>query len=622
MDNVRMLIVDSVQHAKAGHAGMALGMAEVAYFLYRHAMNYNPTSPNWFNRDRFVLSAGHGSLLQYVCLHLAGFQSVQIEDLKCLCKLGSRTPGHPENVVTEGIEVTTGPLGQGVANAVGLSLAEAHVGARFNKPDVAVVDHKTYCIMGDGCAMEGLSNKVASLAAHWKLHKLTLIYDNNHNTIDGSTSLGWNTITVDNSQGNLEAFKNSLISAHSETRKPTFIRVKTTIGKLSKNDETSKAHHGTFDDDDVKKMKQKVKWDDREPFHVIPMVYSTIEYQQELEWHSKLYYYQNKYPEEAAEFKLLLADGMLPGWESSLPKWSMSDPVDATRGYSGKCLNALAKVLPGLIGGSADLASSNQAYLHNFGDFKQPDGLVLHGGGLIPFAATFLVFSDYMKNSVRLSALSHAGVLYILTHDSVRIGEDGPTHQPVEHLAGLRAIPHLLLFRPADGKETAGSYKVAIENRNVPSVLALSRQKVAANVEGTSAEAVGKGGYIISDISDKELLPEIILIGTGSELCLCEASANVLRKEGRRVRVVSLVCWRLFDRQPRDHKELVLPSSVSKHVSVETGSPLGWKEYVGAEGFVIGIDNFGSSGPYSEVLKKYGFTEEIVTQTAKSLLAK
>ncbi|KAK4339007.1 hypothetical protein RND71_040469 [Anisodus tanguticus] len=662
VDNVRMLIVDSVQHAKAGHAGMALGMAEVAYFLYRHAMNYNPTSPNWFNRDRFVLSAGHGSLLQYVCLHLAGFQSVQIEDLKCLCKLGSQTPGHPENVVTEGIEVTTGPLGQGVANAVGLALAEAHLGARFNKPDVAVVDHRTYCIMGDGCAMEGISNEAASLAAHWKLHKLTLIYDDNHNTIDGSTylalsedisarfeALGWNTITVDNSQGNLEAFKNALISAHSETGKPTFIRVKTTIGKLSKKEGTSKAHHGTFDDDDVKKMKQKVKWDDREPFHVIPMVHREMQAQTdlggrlELEWHSKLYYYQNKYPEEAAEFKLLLADGMLPGWESSLPKWSMSDPVDATRGYSGKCLNALAKVLPGLIGGSADLASSNQAYLHNFGDFKQPDspwgrnirygvrehamagisnGLVLHSGGLIPFAATFLVFSDYMKNSVRLSALSHAGVLYILTHDSVGIGEDGPTHQPVEHLAGLRAIPHLLLFRPADGKETAGSYKVAIDNRNVPSVLALSRQKVEANVEGTSAEAVGKGGYIVSDISDKELLPEIILIGTGSELCLCEASANVLRKEGRRVRVVSLVCWRLFDRQPRDYKELVLPSSVSKRVSVEAGSPLGWKEYVGAEGFVIGIDNFGSSGPYSEVLKKYGFTEENVTQTAKSLLAK
>nr|XP_016476035.1 PREDICTED: transketolase, chloroplastic-like [Nicotiana tabacum] len=660
VENVRMLIVDSVQHAKAGHGGMALGMAEVAYFLYGNAMRYNSRNPKWFNRDRFVLSAGHGSLLQYVCLHLAGFQSVQIEDLKRLCKLGSRTPGHPENGVTEGIEVTTGPLGQGVANAVGLALAEAHLAARFNKPDVAIVDHRTYCIMGDGCSMEGISNEAASLAAHWKLHKLTLIYDDNHNTIDGSTdltlsedisarfeALGWNTITVDNTQGNIQAFKNALISAYSETKKPTFIRVKTRIGKLSKKEGTSKAHHGTFDEDDVKQMKQKVKWDDREPFYVIPMVYREMQAQTDLggrleeEWHSKLHYYQSKYPEEAAEFKLLLADGLLPGWESSLPKWSMSDPVDATRGYSGKCLNALAKVLPGLIGGSADLASSNQAYLHNLGDFKQPDspwgrnirygvrehamagisnGLALHGGGLIPFAATFLVFSDYMKNSIRLSALSRAGVIYIMTHDSIGLGEDGPTHQPVEHLAGLRAVPHLLLFRPADGNETAGAYKVAVANRDVPSLIALSRQKVAAHVEGTSADAVEKGGYIVSDNSVE--LPEIILIGTGSELCLCEASANVLRKEGRRVRVVSLVCWRLFDRQPRDYKELVLPSNVSKRVSVEAGSPLGWKEYVGDEGFVIGVDDFGASGPYSEVFKKYGFTEENVTKTAKSLLSK
>lgn len=319
----------------------------------------------------------------------------------------------------------------------------------------------------------------------------------------------------------------------------------------------------------------------------------------------------------------------------------MSDPMDATRGYSGKCLNALTKVLPGLIGGSADLASSNQAYLHNLGDFKQPNspwernirygvrehamagisnGLALHGGGLIPFAATFLVFSDYMKNSIRLSALSRAGVIYIMTHDSIGLGEDGPTHQPVEHLAGLRAIPHLLLFRPADGNETAGAYKVAVENRDVPSLIALSRQKVAANVKGTSVDAVEKGGYIVSDNSEE--LPEIILIGTGSELCLCEASANVLRNEGRRVRVVSLVCWRLFDRQRRDYKELVLPSNVSKRVSVEAGSPLGWKEYVGDEGVVIGIDDFGASGPYSEVFKKYGFAEENVTKTAKSLLSK
>ncbi|XP_019194265.1 PREDICTED: transketolase, chloroplastic-like [Ipomoea nil] len=662
VDNVRMLIVDCVQHAKAGHGGMALGLAEVGYFLYRHVMRFNPQTPKWFNRDRFVLSAGHGSLLQYVCLHLAGFQSVQIDDLKRLCKLGSRTPGHPENVITEGIEVTTGPLGQGVANAVGLALAEVHLASRFNKPDIPIVDHRTYCIMGDGCSMEGVTNEAASLAAHWKLNKLTLLYDDNHNTIDGTTdltvsedisarfeALGWNTITVDNTQGDMEALKNALNSAHTETQKPTFIRVKTCIGKLSKKEGTSKAHHGTFEEDDVKQMKQKLRWDNgRGPFHVIPMLYREMKLQAEQgetleqEWHSKLYSYQNKYPQEAKQFIALLNGGIVPGWETSLPRWLMSDPVEATRGYSGKCLNHLAKVVPGLIGGSADLVSSNQAYLHGYGDFEQPDsprgrnirygvrehamagisnGIALHGGGLIPFAATFLVFSDYMKNSIRLSALSHAGVIYIMTHDSIGLGEDGPTHQPVEHLAGLRAIPRLLVFRPSDGNETAGAYKVAIANRDKPSLMALSRQKVAANMDGTSADGVGKGGYIISDNSGEEL-PEIILIGTGWELCLCEESAGVLRNEGRRVRVVSLVCWRLFERQPREYKEVVLPSTVRKRVSVEAGSPLGWREYVGDEGVVIGMDEFGASGPDTHVFKKYGFTEENVSKTARSLLSK
>lgn len=650
--------MDSVQHAKAGHPGMALGMAEVGYVLYRHVMRYNPKNPKWFNRDRFVLSAGHGCLLQYVCLHLAGFQSVQIEDLKRLCKLGGRTPGHPENVVTDGVEVTTGPLGQGVANAVGLALAEAHLAARFNKPDAVIVDHRTYCIMGDGCAMEGISNEAASLAAHWRLNKLTLIYDDNHNTIDGPTSLafsedisarfkalGWNTITVDDIHDNLASFKKALQSAINETERPTFIRVKTLIGRLSDKEGTSKAHHGTFNEEDVKKMQDKIKWIDREPFHVIPSVYREMQLQTEYgerlesEWDSKLDNYESKYPQEAAEFKTLLGGGLVPGWETSLPKWTLSDPVDATRGYSEKCLNKLAKVLPGLIGGSADLATSNKAYLHNYNDFLPPNyhgrnirygvrehamaaisnGIALHQSGLIPFAATFLTFSDYMKNSVRLSALSKAGVIYIMTHDSIGLGEDGPTHQPVEHLVGLRAIPRMLVFRPADGNETAGAYKVAVSNRDRPSLIALSRQKVAANLAGTSADEVEKGGYIISDNSG-ENLPEVILIATGSELCLCESGAERLRKEGRRVRVVSLVCWRLFDGQPKEYKKFVLPSSVKKRISVEAGSPIGWREYVGGEGVIVGVDSFGASGAYLDTFKKYGFTEENITRIAQSLL--
>ncbi|OAY45862.1 transketolase, chloroplastic [Manihot esculenta] len=662
VDNVRMLIVDAVQNAKAGHPGMAMGMAEVGYYLYRHAMRYNPRNPKWFNRDRFVLSAGHGCLLQYVCLHLAGFESVQIEDLKNLCKLGSRTPGHPENTVTDGIEVTTGPLGQGVANAVGLALAEAHLAARFNKPDCELVDHRVYCIMGDGCAMEGISHEAASLAGHWKLNKLTLIYDDNCNTIDGPTSLtfsedisarfralGWNAITVDNIHDNMGSIEDALLSALNETRKPTFIRVKTLIGRLSKKEGTFKSHHGTFGEDDLEEMKRKLKWENQEPFHVIPMVYREMQIQSdqgqklEREWFSKLDYYKSKYPhQEAAEFEVLLNGGLPSNWESCLPKWSMSDSVDATRGYSEKCLTELAKVLPGLIGGSADLASSNKVYLHDYQDFSVPhspsgrnirfgvrehamagisNGIALHGSGLIPFAATFLTFSDYMKNSIRLSALSHAGVLYIMTHDSIGLGEDGPTHQPVEQLAGLRAVPRLLVFRPADGNETAGAYKVAIRNREVPSVIALSRQKVAANLEGTSANEVERGGYIVSDNSGRNM-PEIILIGTGTELCLCEGSAKMLREEGRKVRVVSLVCWRLFDRQPVEYKEQVFPQGVAKRIGVEAGSPLGWREYVGGEGLVIGVEEFGASGAYLDTFKKFGFTEENVTNVAKSLLEK
>ncbi|KAF2295709.1 hypothetical protein GH714_033678 [Hevea brasiliensis] len=530
-----MLIVDAVQNAKAGHPGMALGMAEVGCMLC--------------------------GIIQEIPSGLTG-----IEDLRCLCKLGSRTPGHPENTVTDGIEVTTGPLGQGVANAVGLALAEAHLAARFNKPDCVIIDHRIYCIMGDGCAMEGISHEAASLAGLWNLHKLTLIYDDNCNTIDGPTTLAfsedisarfraldWKTFTVDNIHDDMDSFKDALLSAFNETRKPTFIRVCALEDHIFQKGGTSKAHHGTFDEDDVKEMKQKLVWDHREPFHVIPVVYSL----------------SSRLP------RLLCA---------SLP--------------SGRNI-------------SYGVREHAMAGISN--------GIALRRSGLITFAATFLTFSDYMKNSVRLSALSHAGVLYSMTHDSIGLGEDGPTHQPVEQLAGLRAVPRLPVFRPADGNETAGAYKVAITSRKVPSVIALSRQKVAANLEGTSAKEVERGGYIVSDNSGK-CKPEIILLGTGTELCLCEGSAKMLRKEGRKGRVVSLVCWSLFDRQPLEYKERVSPRSVPKGVGVEAGFPIGWKEYAGDGGVVIGVEDFGASGAYLDTFMKLGFTEENVTKVAKSLL--
>lgn len=669
VDNMRMLTVDSVDTAKAGHPGLPMGLAEVGYVLWRHAMKYNPRNANWFNRDRFVLSAGHGCLLQYICLHLAGYDSIQIEDLKQLCKLGSRTPGHPENVTTAGIEVTTGPLGQGVANAVGMAVAEKHLAARFNKPDAVIVDHHTYCIMGDGCSMEGISNEAASLAAHWKLNKLTVIYDDNHNTIDGDTSLalsedvgnrfealGWNRIIIPNIYDDMDSFKVALLSKPTKPDMPTFIQVKTRIGRMSVKENTAKAHHGTFDEEDVRKMQQKLHWNNREPFYVIPQVYEEFTknskhgMQLEAEWNDALKRYTEKYPKEAEEFQNLLNGNIPSDWDKVLPSWSEKDPVDATRGYSEKCLNAAAEVLPGIIGGSADLASSNKVYMKNSTDFQHDspegrnirygirehamagisNGLALHGSGLIPIAATFLIFSDYMKNAMRLSALSEAGVIYILTHDSIGLGEDGPTHQPVEQLVGLRAIPDMYVLRPADGNEVAGAYRVAISRRHAPTVLSLSRQKVEANLSGTSSESVAKGGYIVSDNSSSSsssngskevLLPEIILIGTGSELALCEKAAETLRKEGRKVRVVSLVCWELFDQQPKEYRDSILPPTVLKRLSVEAGSPIGWREYVGSEGKVFGVYTFGCSGGYLDVFKKYGFTDNNVAEMARSLLA-
>ncbi|XP_002985082.2 transketolase, chloroplastic [Selaginella moellendorffii] len=660
VQNMRMLVVDAVNNAKAGHPGMPLGMAEVGFTLYRKVMKYNPGNPGWFNRDRFVLSAGHGCLLQYICLHLAGFESVQMEDLKRLCKFGARTPGHPENSETAGIEVTTGPLGQGVANAVGLALAERHLAARFNKPGHDIVNHRTFCIMGDGCAMEGISNESASLAGHWKLDKLTVIYDDNHNTIDGDTelafsedvagryrALGWQTILVEDIHEHPGKFVKALDEAFAETEKPTLIQVKSSIGFPSKKQGTSKAHHGTFDEEDVKGIKAALSWEGREPFYVVPTVYEEFKKKAkeaeciEEEWNIELAKYEQEFPNEANEFKQLLGNIISEGWEKVLPTWSQSDPVDATRSYSEKCLNALSTVIPGLIGGSADLASSNKAYLKDYDDFqhKTPwgrnvrygirehamaaisNGLSLHSSGLIPFAATFLAFSDYMKHAMRLSALSRAGVIYICTHDSIGLGEDGPTHQPVEQLVGLRAIPNLVVLRPADGNETSGAYQVAVRRRDSgPTVIALSRQKVQAHVAGTSADKVEKGGYVVSDNSSSGSDPELIIIGTGSELCLCEGAAEKLRSDGFKVRVVSLVSWELFDEQPVEYKDEILPRSVKKRLSVEAGSPVGWREYVGFHGRVLAVNSFGKSGAYLDVFKKFGFTVDNVESEARKLL--
>ncbi|ERN06491.1 transketolase, chloroplastic [Amborella trichopoda] len=657
INTIRFLAIDAVEKANSGHPGLPMGCAPMGHILYDEVMRYNPKNPYWFNRDRFVLSAGHGCMLQYALLHLAGYDSVKEEDLKSFRQWGSKTPGHPENFETRGIEVTTGPLGQGIANAVGLALAEKHLAARYNKPGFEVVDHYTYCILGDGCQMEGISNEACSLAGHWGLGKLIAFYDDNHISIDGDTEiaftesvdtrfegLGWHVIWVKNGNTGYDEIRAAIEEAKAVKDKPTLIKVTTTIGYGSPNKANSYSVHGSaLGAKEVDATRQNLGWP-YEPFHVPDDVKSHWSRHVpegaslEAEWQAKLADYEKKYKEEAAEFKELISGKWPDGWEKALPAYTPESPADATRNLSQQCLNALAKVLPGLLGGSADLASSNMTLLKMFGDFQKDtpeqrnvrfgvrehamgsicNGIALHGSGLIPYCATFFVFTDYMRAAMRISALCEAGVIYVMTHDSIGLGEDGPTHQPIEHLASFRAMPNILMLRPGDGNETAGAYKVAILNRKRPSVLALSRQKLP-QLAGTTIEGVEKGGYIVSDNSMRNK-PDLILIGTGSELEIAVKAANVIRKEGKAVRVVSLVSWELFDEQSDEYKESVLPAGVSARVSVEAGSTFGWEKIVGSKGKSIGIDRFGASAPAGTLYKEFGITMDNVIAAAKTLL--
>ncbi|KAI5061531.1 hypothetical protein GOP47_0024036 [Adiantum capillus-veneris] len=623
VNTIRFLAIDAVEKANSGHPGLPMGCAPMGHILYDEIMKYNPKNPCWFNRDRFVLSAGHGCMLQYALLHLAGYDSVQEGDLKQFRQWKSRTPGHPENFETPGIEVTTGPLGQGICNAVGLAFAEKHLAARFNKPDATIVDHYTYCIVGDGCNMEGVSNEACSLAGHWGLGKLICFYDDNHISIDGDTeiaftetvearfeSLGWHVIWVRNGNTDYDAIRQAIADAKAVTDKPTLIKVTTTIGYGSPNKANSYSVHGSaLGGKEVEATRQNLGWP-YEPFVVPDDVKrhwsSHLKDGADLEakWKADLASYEKKYPEEAAEFKKLISCELPSGWEKALPTYTPENPGDATRNLSQNSTPSERNVRFGV-------------REHGMGAIC--NGIALHGSGLIPYCATFFVFTDYMRAAMRISALCEAGVIYVMTHDSIGLGEDGPTHQPIEHLASFRAMPSILMLRPADGNETAGSYKVAVENRKRPSVLALSRQKLP-NLPGTSIEGVTKGGYIISDNSmDKK--PDLILMGTGSELEIAFKAAEAVRKElGRTVRVVSLVCWELFEEQSADYKESVLPSGVSARVSVEAGATFGWEKYVGSKGKVVGIDHFGASAPAGILYKEFGFTVDNVIAKAKEVL--
>jgi len=639
-----------------------MGAAPMAFVLWDRFLRFNPKNPAWLNRDRFLLSAGHGSMLQYALLYLTGYEDLTLEDLKQFRQWESKTPGHPENFMNPGVEITTGPLGQGIANGVGIAMAEAHLAATFNKPDFPIIDHYTYVILGDGDNMEGVSGEACSLAGHLGLGKLIAFYDDNHISIDGSTDLaftedvgkrfeayGWHIQTVENGDTDLDAIHQAIETAKSVTDQPSLIKVKTTIGYGSNKAGTSGIHSDALGESEVKATRENLGWQ-YEPF-VIPEDAlnhwrKAIERGAKIEeeWNQLFASYKQKYSEEARTLERMHEAELPEGWDKVLPTYTQEDKGDATRNHSGKVLNALAGVLPELIGGSADLAPSNKTLLKSSGDFQKgqyanrnirfgvrehgmgaiSNGLALDGSGLIPYCATFLVFTDYMRAAIRLSALSEAGVIYVMTHDSIALGEDGPTHQPVEHIASLRAIPDLYVIRPADGNETSGAYKVAIKaargkrlgKKTRPSILALSRQGVP-NLAGTSIEGVTKGAYILSD---SDGTPDLILIGTGSETQLCVKAAEQLRNEGKKVRVVSMPCWEIFQEQDAEYRESVLPKAVKKRVSVEAGTTFGWCRYVGDEGIAVGIDQFGSSAPGNICMEKFGFTVDNVLAKAKALL--
>jgi transketolase len=657
INSIRFLAVDAVEKAKSGHPGLPMGAAPMAFVLWDRFLKFNPKNPKWFNRDRFVLSAGHGSMLQYALLYLTGYDSVTIEDIKQFRQWESKTPGHPENFMTPGVEVTTGPLGQGIANGVGLAIAEAHLAAKYNKPDAKIVDHYTYVIVGDGCNMEGISGEACSFAGHLGLGKLIALYDDNHISIDGSTDVaftedvskrfeayGWHVLHVKDGNTDLEAIAKAIEEAKSVTDKPSMIKVTTTIGYGSPNKQNTAGIHGAaLGGDEIALTRKNLGWE-YEPFdvpqealnHTLKAVERGAAY--EGDWNKTFADYKAKYGQEAAEFERYISGKLPDGWDKVLPTYTPEDKGLPTRKHSETCLNKLAAVLPELIGGSADLTHSNLTEIKGKGDFQKGNyenpnihfgvrehamgaicnGIALHASGLIPYGATFLIFTDYMRAAIRLSALSQAGSIWVMTHDSIGQGEDGPTHQPIETLASLRAIPNLTVFRPADGNETSGAYKIAIEKskQNAPSLLAFTRQNVP-NLAGTSIEGVAKGGYTVVD---SQGTPDIILIGTGSELSLCVTAAEKLKAEGKKVRVVSLPAWDLFEAQDAAYKESVLPKAVTKRLSVEAGSSFGWHKYVGTEGDCVSIDRFGASAPGGVCLEKFGFSVDNVLAKAKQLL--
>lgn len=644
IDTIRALSIDAIEEANSGHPGLPMGAAPMAYTLWTRHLNFNPQSKDYFNRDRFILSAGHGSALLYSLLHVSGI--LELEELKQFRQWGSKTPGHPEFRHTDGVEVTTGPLGQGFAMSVGMALAEAHLGGKFNKGDINVVDHYTYVLASDGDLMEGISHEAASFAGHNQLDKLIVLYDSNDISLDGELnksfsedvkqrfeSYGWNHILVKDGN-NLEEIDNAITKAKQQNG-PTLIEVKTIIGYGAPNVSGTNGVHGAPLGTDERKLTfEAYGLDPEKRFNVPEEVYEIFQTtmlkranEHEDEWKEKLETYTEKYPELAEEFKLTISGKLPENYKDELPKFS-SDHNAATRADSGEIIQAISKSVPSFFGGSADLAGSNKSNVKEATDYNPNtpegknvwfgvrefamgaavNGMAAHGG-LHPYGATFFVFSDYLKPALRLSAIMGLNATFIFTHDSIAVGEDGPTHEPIEQLAGLRAIPNMNVIRPADGNETRVAWEVALESKQTPTSLVLTRQNLPyLDVdEETVEEGVRKGAYIVFETETK---PEYLLLATGSEVSLAIEAAKDLDKQGKGVRVVSMPNWFAFEQQSDEYKKSVIPKELTKRVAIEMASPLGWHKYVGTEGKVIGIDGFGASAPGDLVVEKYGFTKE------------
>ena len=660
INTIRALSLDAVQKANSGHPGLPLGAAPMAYVLWTRFLRHNPHNPKWDNRDRFLLSAGHGSMLIYSLLHLTGYD-LPLDELKNFRQWGSRTPGHPEYGLTPGVEITTGPLGQGFANGVGMAMGGAHLAARFNKEGFPLIDHNVYAIVSDGDLMEGVASEAASLAGHLKLGKLIYLYDDNHVTIEGFTNLafsedvpkrfeayGWHTHTVSDGN-NLDEIEAAIREAQSVTDKPSLISVKTVIGFGMPTQGTRKAHSDAPGEDAVKETKRHLGWPEDKQFYIPDEALAHFREaiqrgeQFEADWNELVSKYEQSHPEEAKNWRITMSGELPEGWEDHLPKFEDPKSV-ATRVASGEVVNALAPVMPMLIGGSADLGPSNNTDIKESHSFEAGsyDGRIVHfgvrehamgstltgmslNGGLIPFGGTFLTFSDYMRPAIRLAALSEVQVIYVFTHDSIGLGEDGPTHQPIEHLAALRAIPHLFVIRPADSPEVREAWRIAILRRNGPTALALTRQKVAVIDRNRFAKADGlrRGAYILAEAQaadGSEATPKLILIATGSEVSLVMEAREKLQEEGVPTRVVSFPCCELFDEESQAYRDEVLPPAVTARLAVEAGVRQGWDRYVGSSGDVVCLDRFGASAPGDVAMRELGFNVDNVLKHARALL--